>query len=230
MEWKSLDTVINDTETVIAAPDVQTISQNLLSELQDGTDPLHAAKIAYTLALLALKSEDRKAEEAIKYIEYLNTLISHIVEVLELNNKRNHLVYVRSLADHWFEHLLMMASFMEEMDVITLLQSLRNKNHEKLLSLKNFDDKASGHEKRRLKKAIRRHAIFAGFFLAFSLFIGINSFYQIVNFAIAKINDSATPASPELFGSIPQQFLLFVFSFAVIIGVWRYLREPEGGE
>jgi len=226
MQWKELEQHIHDNYAVIPEAEVEKISTELLKNLEEDVTPLQAAKIAYALVLLQLKSDSMDEKKALQFAEHLVTILRHEIRETESNESDRsvaHLLYVRKLAEHYFHHLMVVAELMEADMIVEKLGKYRLKNHERLLTLQRSNQSLWQREQKVIKRAIRKYYLLAAFLLATALYFTWTTFWSLMDAAVGHWIYSEYSAASV--GELIQQVLLLGFSACF---VWGFVKYQQG--
>ncbi|MDP2691134.1 MAG: hypothetical protein U1C97_01355 [Candidatus Gracilibacteria bacterium] len=225
MQWKELEGIIHDHSKALKSEQVEEISSELLKDLGNGDKPLQAAKIAYVLALLQLRTQFPNAEKCLQFIQHLKTILDHEVQDAELSESEHslaHLVYVRKLAEHYYHHLMMLAEGHQEGKIVAELKTLRRKNHIQLLKLQTSSNPFWRQERNVIRKAMRSHYLFTALIFSIALFFAWDTFWSLMDYGMAQMIYSEYPV--EAVSTIVQKVLLLLFSLSFVWGFVSYQR------
>ena len=228
MKWNAIEALIHENYRNLNKKELESISAELLTGITDGMNPLAAAKIAYVLTLLQLKSMPVNERKALHFLENLRAIIKHELEVAELSREKNasvHLLYVRKLAEHYLHHLMILAELRDAKDVQAKLKALRKKNHERLLELQPSGGSFYNKERQLIKRTIRKHYLFSGFLFSIALYFSWISFWSLFDFVFARWVYSEF--NSEIVYQLTQKSLLFLFALSFIWGFIKYQSDPN---
>lgn len=229
MDWKALDSVIQDHYSTLSDEQVESLSKELLEALNDkGTQPLQALKVSYVLALLQLKKSQADKVKALQFANYFETIFQHEIQTTEQHPSDRapaHLLYVRKLAEHYLHHLMMVSEWSQAKNVTKKLHALRMKNHGALLSLQQTDASLWKKEERRIQNFFRRHYLFFGLLLTFALYFTWTSFWELSDTLMMQWVYSEY--SVDSVGFLIRNSLLLFFSAGT---VWAFVRYQNATE
>lgn len=231
MDWKVLESLIHDHTERLESEKVQALSTELLTSVATETKPLQAAKVAYALVLLQLKSQSPDQEKAAQFIQYLETILNHEIRETEVSAKESattHLVYIRKLAEHYFHHLQMVAEASGQKKLLKKLQKLRTENHDALLKIQNPLQSFWRKEQRMIRRAVCKHYLLAGFLLSVALYFSWTTFWELSDFALSQW--IYTEFSADSLSFLIREGLLLIFSVAFIGAFLKYQGNGEEEE
>ncbi len=227
MEWKALERITHHHYDLIPESEVEELSSQLLRMIHnDSTEPLEAAKIAYTLVLVQLKREKPNLEKAKKFFTMLTKILKHEIQETELHpheNAEGHLLYVRKLAEHYFHHMMVVSELRECHGLTRSIHRLRRQNHEKLIKLQRSHETFWNREQQIIRSTLQSHYVFFGALFAMALFFSWNSFWSISDFAMAQWVFSEVSA--EQVGALVQQAMMLVFSLGFLWFFSSYQKQ-----
>lgn len=228
MNWSSVENLVHDNYSLLEKEQVLSVSEQLLSSVDDATKPLQAARITYLLILLELKNKEMVEDKALLYLDNLNKILKHEAQETEISQHEHaeaHLRYVLKLADQYLHHIAVLAEIMDAERITKRAQRLRKHNHEQLMLVQHPAEGFWRKEQALIKRAIRKHYLFMGFLFALSLFFAWNSLWNLADVAIAEwvlqINRD------QDLSQIVQNSLLLTFSLCYIAAFTRYQRESD---
>lgn len=229
MDWKALDSVIQDHYSTLSDKQVETLSKELLEALNDkGTKPLQALKVSYVLALLQLKKIHADKVKALQFANYFETIFQHEIQTTEQHPSAQapaHLLYVRKLGEHYLHHLMMVSELSQAKSVTKKLHALRMKNHGALLNLKQTDSSLWKKEERRIQSYFRKHYLFFGLLISFALYFTWTSFWELSDTIMMQWVYSEF--SVDSIGFLVRNSLLLFFSAGM---VWAFVRYQSATE
>lgn len=228
MDWKTLESLVHENHDNLEPEKVQALSAELLTNISADTKPLLAAKAAYILVLLQLRSKTPEHDKALQFLNYLETILKHEIQAAELNKEENamsNLVYIRKLAEHYFHHLLMVAEMVESKDVLKKIHDLRKDNHSALLKIQNPLHSFWRKEQKMIKGAIRKHYLFAGFLLSIALYFSWTTFWELSDFAMSQW--LYTEYSADSVSFLLREGMLLIFSISFVWAFVRYQGSEE---
>lgn len=225
MNWKTLETIVNDSGAKLPEENVARISAVLEKEIHQDSKPLEAAKIAYALAIVALRKEVVIEKDVLRYVDFLSQTIDHEIseiECLEKEGSSYRIVSLRKQAEHEYHHLMVLADGRNAKQVVKTLIRLRRKNYESMLKNLHLDRTLLSREKRFLKRTLRKHAIATGILVSLALYFGLNAFFALSDYAVASWALSTISQKPSQLFS---QILMVFFSGAVL---WLLTQSQRG--
>ncbi|MDF2378654.1 MAG: hypothetical protein P1V18_00325 [Candidatus Gracilibacteria bacterium] len=232
MNWHSIENLVNDNYSLLEKEQVLSVSEQLLSSVDDNTSPLQAARMTYLMVLLELKSKDTDEEKALHYIGNLTKILKHEItetEYSENEGAQGHLLYVRKLSEHYFHHIALLADKAKADRVYARIKRFRIKNHQRTLDLQPSLSGFRKKEEKLIKKTIQKHYVFMGFLFAIALFFAWNSIWNLTDFAVAKW--VTHKSSTETLNGMIQQGLMLTFSMSFIWAFSKYQKaEPMAVE
>jgi len=231
MDWKVLESLIHDHSEQLEPEQVQALSTELLTSVASETKPLQAAKVAYVLVLLQLKSQSPDQDKAAQFLQYLETIVKHEIRETEVSPKESaarHLVYIRKLTEHYLHHLQMVAEAVGQKKLLKKLQHFRRENHAALLKIQNPLQSFWRKEQRMIRKAVCRHYLLAGFLLSVALYFSWTTFWELSDFALSQW--IYTEFSADSLSFLIREGLLLVFSVAFIGAFLKYQGSGEEEE
>lgn len=223
MDWKTLDSVIQDHYSTLSDEQVERLSKELLEALNNTeTKPLQALKVAYVLALLQLKKAQSDKTKALQFANYFETILRHEIQTTELHPSEHapaHLLYVRKLAEHYLHHLLMVSEFSQSKNVMKKLHAIRMSNHSALLNLQQTGAGLWRQEERRIQHYFRKHYLFFGLLLTFALYFSWMSFWELSDAIVMQW--AYSEFSADSISYLIKDALLLIFSTGM---VWAFIR------
>jgi hypothetical protein len=232
MDWKTLDSLIQDHYSTLSPTQVETVSKELLEALNDkNTKPLQALKVAYILTLLQLKLSEPDKAKAAQFTRHFETILQHEIETTEMNPAEQapaHLLYVRKLAEHYLHHLMMVAELSDSKLVMKKLQTIRLKNHQALLNAQGSGAGLWEKEQRHIAGYFRKHYLFFGLLLTFALYFSWTSFWHLSDFAMNQWVYSEFDISSVSF--MIRDSLLLIFSASMIWAFIGYQKDISAEE
>lgn len=228
MDWKALESLIHDHSESLDQEQVQALSAELLTSVASETKPLQAAKVAYVLVLLQLKSKTPDQAKASQFVQYLETILRHEIRETEISDKETapaHLIYIRKLTEHYLHHLLMVSEAVGQKQIMKKIQKLRNENHDELLRIQNPLHSFWKKEQRMIKRSVGKHYLLAGFLLSIALYFSWTTFWGLSDFALSQW--IYTEFSADSMSFLIRESLLLVFSLAFVGAFVKYQGAAE---
>lgn len=227
MHWQSLENIIHDHEARMSKAEVEKISSEILESLDNESQPLHAARMAYALTLLQLKQKKVNIAKAAVFFDNLCQILKHEIKMAEADLSEaaeTHLVYVRKLAEQYFHHLSLLAENRGEDMLLERIHAFRKSNHEKLMRKELAHHTFREREQRFIQKIIKRHYLFVGFLFAIALYFSWTTFWGMMDFAVAQWVFSEFTA--EHAATLVQQAFLLLFSVSFVWAFVKYQKNP----
>lgn len=224
----ALSQIIHDNYTSFDKKAVEEISQDLLGNLNQNAKPLEAARIAYALALLQLKSEHPNEAKALRFIDNLKTILKHEIGEAEDSSDEKagaHLIYVRKLAEQYFHHLMLFAEKNRTKKAIKKLSALRKMNHDNILSIQKTPSILVQMEQKKIEKLFRNHFIFTGMLFIIALYLAWSTFWGLMDFVMSSWVYSEFNSS--IIFALSQKALLLIFSISFIFGFVKYQSADD---
>ncbi len=224
MHWQDFESHIHDNSVRYTQTEADKLSAEILKSLSNDSKPMQAARMAYSLTLIQLKTKKVSTQKTLQFFNHLCQILKHEISMSEAEGNEAHTVYVRKLAEQYFHHLSLLAEDRDEDMLNERIHAFRKSNHEKLMRKEYAHHTFRDREERFIQSIIKKHYLFVGFLFAIALYFSWTTFWGMMDFAMAQWVFSEFTADHA--AMLVQQAFLLLFSVSFVWAFVKYQKNP----